>query len=378
MRIAILANVPVWTLPGLEHLRHHRHYATWLEPLIPEFAAFPELEIHWITMCKETERDLTHRMHGQTFHILSRGSMAVQMASGYATEILRIRKTIRSIRPDLVHAWGSEDVYGLAGSFSGVKKRIFTLQGCLTEYLRLLGGSALFRLQAMYEKPMIRRYKYATAESPAAAVLLRGINPKLDIELVDYGVNPDFFSASWKPSPQPELLFLGSISKRKGIADLIAVAKLPELSHIRFRIAGEGELRAELEATSTPNVEWLGKCGREEVIRHMESAWGMVIPTYSDTGPTVIKEARVIGLPIITTTGAGAACYVTEGKSGFVGVPGDRDFLKTSLLQLTTNRAKAIEMGKVDHAEQREQLHPRTTARKLADLYLRQRESAER
>jgi len=378
MRIAILANVPVWTLPGLEHLRHHRHYATWLEPLIPEFAAFPELEIHWITMCKETERDLTHRMHGQTFHILSRGSMAVQMASGYATEILRIRKTIRSIRPDLVHAWGSEDVYGLAGSFSGVKKRIFTLQGCLTEYLRLLGGSALFRLQAMYEKPMIRRYKNATAESPAAAVLLRGINPKLDIELVDYGVNPDFFSASWKPSPQPELLFLGSISKRKGIADLIAVAKLPELSHIRFRIAGEGELRAELEATSTPNVEWLGKCGREEVIRHMESAWGMVIPTYSDTGPTVIKEARVIGLPIITTTGAGAACYVTEGKSGFVGVPGDRDFLKTSLLQLTTNRAKAIEMGKVDHAEQREQLHPRTTARKLADLYLRQRESAER
>lgn len=378
MRIAILANVPVWTLPGLEHLRHNRHYATWLEPLIPEFAAFPDLEIHWITMCKETERDLSHRAHRQTFHILARGSMAVQMASGYATEILRIRKTIRSIRPDLVHAWGSEDVYGLAGSFSGVKKRIFTLQGCLTEYLRLLGGSALFRLQAMYEKPMIRRYGRATAESPAAADLLRGINPKLDIELVDYGVNPDFFSASWNPSPQPELLFLGSISKRKGIADLIAVAKLPEMSHIRFRIAGEGELRAELEATSTPNVEWLGKCGRDEVIRHMESAWGMVIPTYSDTGPTVIKEARVIGLPVITTTGAGAACYVTEGKSGFVGEPGDRDILKTSLFQLTTTRENAIEMGKVDHAEQREQLHPRTTARKLADLYLGQRESVER
>lgn len=371
MRIAILANVPVWTLPGLEHLRHNRHYATWLEPLIPEFAAFPDLEIHWITMCKETERDLSHRAHRQTFHILARGSMAVQMASGYATEILRIRKTIRSIRPDLVHAWGSEDVYGLAGSFSGVKKRIFTLQGCLTEYLRLLGGSALFRLQAMYEKPMIRRYGRATAESPAAADLLRGINPKLDIELVDYGVNPDFFSASWNPSPQPELLFLGSISKRKGIADLIAVAKLPEMSHIRFRIAGEGELRQELEQKATPNVEWLGKCARPQVIENLSGAWGLVVPTYSDTGPTVIKEARVIGLPIITTTGAGARCYVKHGESGFVGTPGDLEFLKTSLLQLTTNRDKAIEMGKVDHAEQREQLHPRTTARKLADLYQR-------
>lgn len=372
MRIAILANVPVWTLPGLEHLRHNRHYATWLEPLIPEFQAIAEergLVLHWITMCKETQRDITHRAHGQTFHILARGSMALQMASGYAAEILRIRKAIRAIRPDVIHAWGSEDVYGLAGSFGGLENRIFTLQGCLTEYLRMLGGSALFRLQAVYEKPMIRRYKRATAESPAAAGLLRAIHPCLDIELVDYGVNPDFFSASWNPSAQPELLFLGSISRRKGIADLIAVAKLPELGHIRFRIAGEGELRAELEAASTPNVEWLGKCGRDEVVRHMESAWGLVIPTYSDTGPTVIKEARVIGLPIITTTGAGARCYVKHGESGFVGTPGDLDFLKTSLLQLTATREKAIEMGKVDHAEQREELHPRTTARKFASLY---------
>jgi glycosyltransferase involved in cell wall biosynthesis len=376
MRIAILANVPVWTLPGLEHLRHNRHYATWLEPLIPEFAAFPDLEIHWITMCKETERDLTHRAHGQTFHILARGSMAVQMASGYATEILRIRKTIRSIQPDLVHAWGSEDVYGLAGSFSGVKKRIFTLQGCLTEYLRLLGGSALFRLQAMYEKPMIRRYGRATAESPAAADLLRGINPKLDIELVDYGVNPDFFSASWNPSPQPELLFLGSISRRKGIADLIAVAKLPEMSHIRFRIAGEGELRAELEAASTPNVEWLGKCGRDEVIRHMESAWGMVIPTYSDTGPTVVKEARVVGLPIVTTTGAGACSYVIEGDCGHVTAPGDLDALASGIMNLCRSRDTCLALGASSWQEHREILHSKTTAKKLADLYRNQTPSS--
>ena len=51
------------------------------------------------------------------------------------------------------------------------------------------------------------------------------------------------------------------------------------------------------------------------------------MPTYSDTGPTVIKEARVVGLPIVTTTGAGAACYVKEGESGFVTAPGDRDAL---------------------------------------------------
>ena len=162
MRIVILANVPVWILPGLENLRHPNHYATWLESLVPEFAGVPGLDIHWITMCREAPEDLVHRAYEQTFHILSRGSMAVQIATGYVGEIRRIRKVIREVSPDLVHSWGSEDVYGLAGWFSRIEKRLFTLQGCLTEYLRLLGGKLLFRLQASYEKPMIRHYRYAT------------------------------------------------------------------------------------------------------------------------------------------------------------------------------------------------------------------------
>jgi len=369
MKIAILANVPVWTLPGLEHLKHNRHYATWLEPLIPAFESHRDLDIHWITMCKETEKPIQHQAFGQTFHILPRGSMALQMLTGYVTEILRIRKVLQQIKPDVVHAWGSEDVYGLAGASSGVCNRIFTLQGCLTEYLRLLGGGFLFRLQTLYERPMVRRYQRATAESPDAAGLLRDLNPALNIELIDYGVNAAFFEAAWSPAKEPEILFLGSVSKRKGIIDLIAAAGKPKLSHICFKIAGEGELRTELEAISTPNVHWLGKCTRQEVIRHLEAAWALVIPTYSDTGPTVIKEARVVGLPVITTTGAGARCYIKEGESGFVGEPGDRDFLESAILEITGSRKEAIRMGTIDHELQREQLHSRTTARKLVELY---------
>lgn len=372
MRIAILANVPVWTLPGLEHLHRPGHYATWLEPLIPEFQAIAGergLDLHWITFSKETPTYLRHQAHGQTFHILPRKSMAVQMATGYLGEARCIKSLVSDLKPDVLHAWGSEDAYGWSGAWSGIENRIFTLQGCLTEYKRLLGGSALFRLQCLYEKPTVKRYRRGTAESPGARDLLQALNPAMDISLVDYGVNPGFFEATWNPSEAPNLVFLGSIGKRKGIADLIQVAGDPDLSHIRFKILGEGELRQELEPKATPNVEWLGKCARPQVIENLSGAWGLIVPTYSDTGPTVIKEARVIGLPIITTTGAGARCYVKHGESGFVGTPGDLDFLKTSLLQLTTTREKAIEMGKVDHAEQREQLHPRTTARKFASLY---------
>lgn len=147
------------------------------------------------------------------------------------------------------------------------------------------------------------------------------------------------------------------------------MAKRPEFAHIHFKIAGEGELRAKLEAMATNNVEWHGKCDRPSVIRHMEPAWAMVMPTYSDTGPTVIKEARVVGLPILTTTGAGASSYVTEAGCGQVIEPGDLNALASALRDVCSSRERAIELGSKGHAEHREKLHPKTTARKFAELY---------
>lgn len=368
-RIAILANVPVWTLPDLEHLRHHRHYATWLEPLIPAFESCGDLDLHWITMCREATEPIEHRAFGQTFHILPRRSMALSMLTGYLGEIRRIRILLNKLQPDGVHAWGSEDVYGLAGALCGREERMFTLQGSLTEYLRLLGGSFLFRLQTLYERPTVRRYQTGTAETPAARDLLLKLNPTMSVELVDYGVNPEFFEAKWEPSPDPEVLFLGSVSKRKGIVDLMELAKHPELAHVTFKVAGDGELKTELEASGLANVIWLGKCERSEVISHLSRAWGLVMPTYADTGPTVIKEARVVGLPVVTTTGAGAACYIRDGESGFVSDPGDIDGMAQSIATICSSRKSCIAMGAVDWPEQRELLHPKTTARNFGRLY---------
>ena len=319
IRVAVIANVPVWTLPDLGHLRHNRHYATWLEPLIPAFESKSDaLDIHWITMCKETTVPIIAEAFGQTFHILPRGRLSLAILTAYVNEIRTIRKTLGTIKPDLVHAWGSEDVCGFAGAFSSINKRIFTLQGCFTEYVRLLGGSALFRLQALYEKPTVRRYAQGTAESPAAADLLRSMNPSMKVDLVDYGVSPEFFKAEWIPSEQPELIFVGGICERKGITDLIRVAGCPEMAHITFKIAGDGPLRQQLEAIGSPNVRWLGRCDRAQVIRELSSAWALVMPTYADTGPTVVKEARVIGLPVITTAQAGASSYVAEAGCGMI------------------------------------------------------------
>lgn len=368
MRIAIIANVPVWILPGLARLRHGRHYATWLEPLIPAWE--PELgdfELHWITLSKETREVIELTAFGQSFHILPRGSLGLQMVSGYVGEILRIRKVLARLKPDLVHAWGSEDVCGLAGAFGGVPNRLFTLQGCLTEYVRILGGSALFKLQAGYERFTVRRYSAGTAESPGAAGLLRGLNPEMEVQVVDYGVNPRFFETQWRPAATPEVLFVGSVCERKGIRELIQVAA--NMARVHFHVAGDGPLRAAMQEQSGSNVHWHGNCGRDEVARLMESSWALVAPTFADTGPTVVKEARVVGLPVITTTAAGAKCYVESHGCGKVIAPGDPVGLEAALAEVCQDRDTCMKMGSLGWPEHREQLASIATARKLMAIY---------
>src|SRR5690606_7409443 len=53
MRVALLADFPVHTLPGFEG-RPHGHHATWLPPLARELEARTgEIDLHWITCTKE-------------------------------------------------------------------------------------------------------------------------------------------------------------------------------------------------------------------------------------------------------------------------------------------------------------------------------------
>lgn len=369
LKVAILADAPVWLLPGLEHLDRSGHYATWLESLIPAFEEYEELDIHWVSVSQQAHNPFEHQAYGQTFHILPRWKKSFSMATAYVFETRRIHKTLQKIQPELIHAWGSEDVYGLAAARFTSTTRLFTLQGCLSEYLELLGGEFLFRLQAFYEKPTIRRFRLGTAESPSAADALKRIHPSMEIKLIDYGVHPDFFRVDWTPSTQPTICFVGAITQRKGIRDVITIAQHQDFKHIRFQILGDGDLIDELMSVSSPNVEWLGKCSRKEVVEALSRSWCLLIPTYADTGPTVIKEARVIGLPVITTSAAGASTYINQHHSGHVFRPGDISEMHHYLLQLCESRNHCMKIGSKGHAADRIQLSTDSTAKAFAEIY---------
>ena len=292
------------------------------------------------------------------------------MLTAYRLETARINRLIRRLRPQLVHAWGSEDVYGLAGARCRLQRKIFTLQGCATEYVgRAPRPHVLVRLQALFEPWTICSYPVGTGESPVSVSHLRRIHSSIAARCIDYGVSPAFHGAHWNPSEQVNLLFAGRVTEDKGVEDLLAVARREAFRRIRLDFAGVGDLLAAIQAEGLPNVRLLGHLSRADLVRQMEKAWCLVIPTYGDTGPSVVKEARVVGLPVITTTAAGAATYISEAGCGFVIEPGNRDQLAAAMARVCASRDACLALGRNGWAGHREVFHPGNAARQFAELY---------
>jgi glycosyltransferase involved in cell wall biosynthesis len=81
---------------------------------------------------------------------------------------------------------------------------------------------------------------------------------------------------------------------------------------------GGGNLAEEIKSLNDPSVEVLGTLKTEKVQAEMAKAWALIMPSRADTSPNVVKEARVIGLPVIGSPHGGHAEYIEHGKDGFI------------------------------------------------------------
>ena len=372
MKIAIVSNFPIHVIPEFgEAYRPAGHYATWLPQLARAFSAFTDLEIHWVTLFKELPSPRRVSWCGQTFHVLPAGRGGLRAPTLYYQDQTRIHACLREIGPELVHGWGTEDVYALAAVNSGFPNLV-SMQGILSEYVLKAGGGARHYLQALLELFALIRADALTVESAWGKDLLLKRNPSAKIEVIEYGVDDHFLERPWKPDPaQPSALFVGSIVAAKGIQDLIAAYADPALAGYELWIAGSGpeEWVVPLRQSSSPNVRWLGRLPSTEIAELMSRAWCLALPTRVDTSPNVVKEARVIGLPVITTRCGGQATYVDDRENGFLVEPEAISHLREALATVLGNLDRCRAMGAHRHKEHRELLHPHLTARKFAEVY---------
>jgi glycosyltransferase involved in cell wall biosynthesis len=148
------------------------------------------------------------------------------------------------------------------------------------------------------------------------------------------------------------VLGLGRLVEKKGFAHLIdAAARVPGL---RVAIAGEGDLRSELEARIAAlgaPVLLVGALDRRSVAAALGAAEIVVVPSVVDRAgnvdglPNVLLEAMAAGRAVVASRVAGIPDVVTDGVDGLLVEPKDVDGLASALRRLAGDPALRQRLG---------------------------------
>jgi glycosyltransferase involved in cell wall biosynthesis len=371
IRVVILSDSPFYALRDGAQGRGAGQGATWLPGLAEAFAAHGDFDLTWLNLGAPSEAPVDVHLHGQRFLIVPHLKPTHDALLRYRPARWRLRRALARLKPDLVHVWGSERSYPSVLRGLNIPS-VYSIQGNLTHYAAIGGqpDNWFWKLQSGYESRWVPHATAVACESPWSAELARAFWPGADTRVIEWGVHRSFYEVEWSPDPHlPYLLYCGGLDWRKGIDILFdALEWLPQRDW-SLRLAGEGSWRARLEARRLPRVEWLGNLKWDELKRQMAGAWGLVMPTRADTGPSVVKEARVVGLPVIASVHGGLRDYITPGRNGLRVEPLDGAHLAAAMQELMGGFDRMRKLGLACLESDRESFRPERAAAAFGDLY---------
>jgi len=112
------------------------------------------------------------------------------------------------------------------------------------------------------------------------------------------------------------LVFIGSLIKRKNLNDILDLAK--HFKNITFNIIGDGPLKDELENKSTTNVIFFGKLNSYEISNHLQNMDLHILLSRSEGFPKVILETASSAIPSLLYDDYGADSWINHLENGFV------------------------------------------------------------
>jgi glycosyltransferase involved in cell wall biosynthesis len=180
--------------------------------------------------------------------------------------------------------------------------------------------------------------------------------PQQNVPRLHTGVDIGLF----RPEPmaasrQPTIMFVGKITRNKGVKLLLeAACRLSEqFPTLRLVIIGQGEREvvAELQAmarryAAEEMLELRGYVHRDELPSHLSEAHIFAAPSVYEGGPGLVYlEAMACGLPVVACSGSGASEVINDGQNGFLIPPHDVKALTGALRRLLADNELRDEMG---------------------------------
>ncbi len=143
------------------------------------------------------------------------------------------------------------------------------------------------------------------------------------------------------------ILYLGYLTRGKGVDNLIKAFNQLNISNTVLLIAGAGEREYSLKkSANNRNIYFLGYVDGIKKANYFSAADFFVFPTHYDVWGFVINEALYYGLPVISSDKACASELINDGVTGFVVRDNDVAELADRMAELLTHKSRLSEMKK--------------------------------
>jgi glycosyltransferase involved in cell wall biosynthesis len=172
--------------------------------------------------------------------------------------------------------------------------------------------------------------------------------------IVPYGANLSMFSpTAAKPEDTFEVLFVGALSVRKGIAYLLDAFSKVRHPHKRLTLIGSRTQDTDKLLAAFPGgaVRILGPIPQVQLAAHMSAAHVMVLPSVEEGLALVMAEAMACGCPVIASKNTGAEDLFEDGRQGFIVEPRDVDALAERMQRLADDPPLAGRMSAAARAK---------------------------
>jgi glycosyltransferase involved in cell wall biosynthesis len=310
------------------------------------------------------------------------------LRSGYLGCALAVRKKLREIKPDLVHAQGTERDCAISAVLSPYPK-ILTIHG----NLRLIKKQVGFRpfsamwLQSYLEGLVVPRFagvicitnytrEAVEREVPKTWVVPNAVEPSfLELGQQRFSDNSSRPSTLDSRPPCPVILCVANIDERKNqnafIRALDPLAKKMSFEVRFFGGCGGSDYGREFREliASRPWCHYGGMLGREELRSQFEQADMLALPTHEDNCPMVVLEAMASGVPIMASKVGGIPDLIDGVRTGLFCYPCDPESFRVGVKRVLEDSEHAQRMASAAHDDAMRRFHPKVIARKHLETY---------
>jgi len=302
-----------------------RHPGRWVFDQAKAVSDHSDYKVTLVTLVKGATQDFEF-FYGELHVVYLKAQPKLRERTCFLWDVMRLRKRVLEEQPDLVHAHGTEDAYGLTLLTLAVPK-VLTVQGLYHDVNRTMPASFLsppYVLEKL-EGFVLKRFHHAVVKSRHVEQVTKGFFPHLNLDVIPNTLSELFINVEKAEKDVRKLAFVGAILPRKGFHHIREALELGDKElPLELHVFGDSSNRdfiaheVELIRQAGHQVILHGNVDAGTLLRGLVTCNLLIAPSHAETFGNQVIEGMLCRCHCIVSDGTGMAENVRKYGQGSV------------------------------------------------------------